>query len=196
MTPIFVGGSALSCGRSSTRSTSRARRGVRARWTAGWRSGAPALYAVLAERDPEAAERSCRRTDVASCGPRGRRADRGAVRRHHPGYESVYPGLTMIGLDVPRDVIDARLDHRVDQMWEDGFVDEVGLVAPDSRAARPRRGRWATSRSSPICEANDRGGGPRRHHHRHTEVCPASGPAVPQGSAHPLAALRQPDPGR
>jgi tRNA dimethylallyltransferase len=31
----------------------------------------------------------------------------------------------MIGLDVARDVLDDRLERRVDQMWERGFVDEV-----------------------------------------------------------------------
>ena len=36
----------------------------------------------------------------------------------------------MIGLDVPRDVLDERLERRVDQMWDSGFVDEVkSLIA-------------------------------------------------------------------
>ena len=41
---------------------------VRARWTAELeKQGAPALHAVLAERDPERPSRSCPRTDAASC---------------------------------------------------------------------------------------------------------------------------------
>ncbi|WP_442880545.1 tRNA (adenosine(37)-N6)-dimethylallyltransferase, partial [Aeromicrobium sp.] len=42
-----------------------------------------------------------------------------------PPYESVFDGLTMLGLDVPRHVLDVRLAERVDQMWAAGFVDEV-----------------------------------------------------------------------
>jgi len=105
---------------------------VRARWAAELEQrGAPALHAVLAERDPEAAERI-----LPSNGRRIVRAlEVGELTGEPfvatmPGHESVYPGLTMIGLDVPRDVLDERLEHRVDQMWEDGFVQEVrGLVA-------------------------------------------------------------------
>ena len=105
---------------------------VRARWTAELEErGAPALHAVLAERDPEAAEQI-----LPSNGRRIVRAlEVGELTGEPfvatmPGHESVYPGLTMIGLDVPRDVLDERLERRVDQMWEAGFVQEVrGLIA-------------------------------------------------------------------
>jgi tRNA dimethylallyltransferase len=105
---------------------------VRARWTAELeKRGAPALHAVLAARDPEAAEQI-----LPSNGRRIVRAlEVGELTGEPfiasmPGHESVYPGLTMLGLDVPRDVLDVRLAQRVDQMWESGFVDEVrGLVA-------------------------------------------------------------------
>ena len=100
---------------------------VRARWTAELeKQGAPALHAVLAERDPEAAEQI-----LPSNGRRIVRAlEVGELTGEPfvatmPGHESVYPGLVMIGLDVPRDVLDERLERRVEQMWEDGFVDEV-----------------------------------------------------------------------
>ena len=100
---------------------------VRARWTAELeKQGAPALHAVLAERDPEAAEQI-----LPSNGRRIVRAlEVGELTgapfvATMPGHESVYPGLVMIGLDVPRDVLDERLEHRVEQMWADGFVDEV-----------------------------------------------------------------------
>jgi tRNA dimethylallyltransferase len=86
---------------------------------------------VLAERDPEAAAQI-----LPSNGRRIVRAlEVGELTGEPfvasmPGYESVYPGLSMIGLDVPRDVLDERLEQRVDRMWEQGFVEEVrGLVA-------------------------------------------------------------------
>ena len=105
---------------------------VRARWAAELdRHGAPALHAVLAERDPEAAE-----LILPSNGRRIVRAlEVGELTGEPfvasmPGHDSIYPGLRMIGLDVPRDVLDDRLERRVDQMWGDGLVDEVrGLVA-------------------------------------------------------------------
>ena len=105
---------------------------VRARWTAELeRWGAPALHVVLAERDPEAAEQI-----LPSNGRRIVRAlEVGELTGEPfvatmPGHESVYPGLVMIGLDVPRDVLDERLERRVEQMWAGGFVGEVkGLVA-------------------------------------------------------------------
>lgn len=105
---------------------------VRARWAAELEQrGAPALHAVLAERDPEAAEQI-----LPSNGRRIVRAlEVGELTGEPfvatmPGHESVYPGLRMIGLDVPRDVLDDRLERRVEQMWERGFVDEVkGLIA-------------------------------------------------------------------
>ncbi|MET0467758.1 MAG: tRNA dimethylallyltransferase, partial [Aeromicrobium sp.] len=42
-----------------------------------------------------------------------------------PEPVSIYPEVVMIGLDVPRDVLDARIDARVDAMWADGLVEEV-----------------------------------------------------------------------
>jgi tRNA dimethylallyltransferase len=133
VTPIVVGGSALYVravidpldfpGTDA---------GVRARWTAELeKQGASALHAVLAERDPEAAEQI-----LPSNGRRIVRAlEVGELTGEPfvatmPGHESVYSGLVMIGLDVPRDVLDERLSRRVEQMWEDGFVDEVkSLIA-------------------------------------------------------------------
>jgi tRNA dimethylallyltransferase len=42
-----------------------------------------------------------------------------------PAYEYAYPSVTQIGVDVPREVLDRRIAHRVDAMWAAGFVDEV-----------------------------------------------------------------------
>ncbi len=105
---------------------------VRDRWTAELeKRGSPALHAVLAERDPEAAEQI-----LPSNGRRIVRAlevgelTGEAFVATMPGHESIYRGLRMIGLDVPREVLDARIAARVEQMWASGFVDEVkGLVA-------------------------------------------------------------------
>ena len=42
-----------------------------------------------------------------------------------PEHTYVYPGAVQLGLDVPRPVLDERIDRRVDRMFEQGFVDEV-----------------------------------------------------------------------
>ena len=104
---------------------------VRARWAAELEAqGSEALHAVLAERDPDAAAQI-----LPSNGRRIVRAlEVGELTGEPfiasmPGHDSIYPGLRMIGLDVPRDVLDERLELRVDQMWQNGFVDEVkGLI--------------------------------------------------------------------
>ncbi len=41
-----------------------------------------------------------------------------------PAVNDVYPNV-QIGLDVPRPVLDARIDARVERMWAGGLVDEV-----------------------------------------------------------------------
>lgn len=100
---------------------------VRARWVSELdRLGATQLHGLLAERDPVSAARILPTN--------GRRIVRalevieltGApFTATMPGYRSIYPGLTMIGLDVPREVLDERIDRRVDWMWSTGLVDEV-----------------------------------------------------------------------
>lgn len=100
---------------------------VRARWAARLDEVGPeALHAELAARDPEAAaailptngRRLVRALEV------GELTGRPFVATM-PDFVSVYPDVVMIGLDVPRDVLDARIDERVDRMWADGLVDEV-----------------------------------------------------------------------
>jgi tRNA dimethylallyltransferase len=128
VTPIVVGGSALYVrailDRLDFPGTDPA---VRDRWKAELAARGPeALHAELAQRDPAAA---------AQILPTN---DRRIVRALEvieltgepfvasmPAYESMFEGLTMLGLDVPRDVLDVRLAARVDQMWAAGFVDEV-----------------------------------------------------------------------
>lgn len=100
---------------------------VRRRWADELaRIGPEELHRVLAERDPAAAEHI-----LATNGRRivralevGELTGRPFAARM-PATESIYPNLVMIGLDVPRDQLDARIADRVDLMWADGLVDEV-----------------------------------------------------------------------
>jgi len=53
-----------------------------------------------------------------------------------PGYQSVYPAV-QLGLRVPRDELDQRIEQRVARMWQAGLVAEVrGLAAQGLRAGR------------------------------------------------------------
>jgi tRNA dimethylallyltransferase len=42
-----------------------------------------------------------------------------------PEYVYAFSPVIQIGLDVPRDVLDARIEQRVERMWSAGLVDEV-----------------------------------------------------------------------
>ena len=128
VTPIVVGGSALYVravlDRLEFPGTDAA---VRDRWKAELAARGPeALHAELARRDPAAAAQILPTND--------RRVVRALevieltgepFAATMPPYESVFDSLTMLGLDVPRDVLDVRLAQRVDQMWAAGFVEEV-----------------------------------------------------------------------
>jgi tRNA dimethylallyltransferase len=128
VTPIVVGGSALYVrailDRLDFPGTDPA---LRDRWKAELAARGPeSLHAELARRDPAAAAQILPTND--------RRLVRALevidltgepFAASMPAYESVFDGLTMLGLDVPRDVLDVRLAERVDQMWAAGFVDEV-----------------------------------------------------------------------
>jgi tRNA dimethylallyltransferase len=128
VTPIVVGGSALYVravlDRLEFPGTDPA---LRERWKAELAArGAEALHAELARRDPAAAaqilptnvRRIVRALEVIDLTGESFAATM-------PPYDSVFDGLTMLGLDVPRDVLDVRLTERVDRMWADGFVEEV-----------------------------------------------------------------------
>lgn len=53
-----------------------------------------------------------------------------------PAREHLQPTL-VLGLDLPRDRLDARIDARVERMWAGGMVEEVrGLLARGLRAGR------------------------------------------------------------
>jgi tRNA dimethylallyltransferase len=86
--------------------------------------GPEVLHQRLAAADPAAA--------IAILPTNGRRvvralevvAMRGSFSAQLPTFEP-RAGLELIGLRVRRDELDARIGHRVDRMWADGFVDEV-----------------------------------------------------------------------
>lgn len=103
---------------------------VRARWTRRLSElGAEALHEVLRRRDPAAAEQI-----LPSNGRRIVRAlevgelTGGPFAATMPDFSSIYDDLLVIGLDVPREVLDDRITRRVEQMWADGLVDEVGRL--------------------------------------------------------------------
>ena len=94
------------------------------------RDGPEALHARLADADPAAA--------IAVLPTNGRRivralevvAMRGSFSAQLPTFEP-NPDLELIGLQVPRDELDERIERRVDRMWREGFVDEVRTLERD-----------------------------------------------------------------
>ena len=128
VTPVLVGGSALYTravlDRFDFPGTDDE---IRARWEAELvRVGSPALHAVLAERDPEAASgilpdngrRVVRALEVVELTGRPFSASL-------PQMEYVEPRTVQIGLDISRDELDRRIEQRVDTMFAEGLVDEV-----------------------------------------------------------------------
>jgi tRNA dimethylallyltransferase len=116
---------------------------VRARWEAELASRGPeALHAILAERDPDAAAQI-----LPSNGRRIVRALEVIELTGEPfvaampPYESLYSDLQLIGLDVPREVLDTRIADRVERMWAAGFVDEVRALLPSGLADGPTASR-------------------------------------------------------
>ncbi|GAA4124806.1 tRNA (adenosine(37)-N6)-dimethylallyltransferase MiaA [Knoellia locipacati] len=104
---------------------------VRARLEAAAQErGGDAMYAVLTERDPVAAQaieprnvrRVIRALEVVEI--TGRPFSASMPERRH-----LHPTVT-VGLRPPRDVLDERIDRRVEQMWRDGLVDEVRALVP------------------------------------------------------------------
>ena len=46
-----------------------------------------------------------------------------------PARDYVYPDAVQVGVDVPRPVLDERIERRVRAMWDAGLVDEVRRLA-------------------------------------------------------------------
>ncbi|WP_408640147.1 tRNA (adenosine(37)-N6)-dimethylallyltransferase MiaA [Cutibacterium equinum] len=99
---------------------------VRARWQKRLDAEGPeALHEELARRDPRAAE--------SILPGNGRRIVRalevieltGSFAATIPDGTYHWPATVQIGLELPREDMDRRIEQRVDQMWDDGLVDEV-----------------------------------------------------------------------
>jgi len=88
--------------------------------------GAAAMHRRLVELDPAAAarilptngRRVVRALEVVAITGR-------PFTARLPGHQYADPRTRAIGLDVPRDVLAARIEARVDAMWRAGLVDEV-----------------------------------------------------------------------
>jgi len=108
-------------------------------------AGPAALHATLAAADPAAAaailpgngRRIVRALEVIELSGRPFSATL-------PGYAAVLPAV-QLGLAVPRQELDRRIDARVRQMWKDGLVDEVRrLAGPAGPGLGLRAGRTAS----------------------------------------------------
>ncbi|MBK5216852.1 MAG: tRNA (adenosine(37)-N6)-dimethylallyltransferase MiaA [Propionibacteriales bacterium] len=130
--PILVGGSALYIravlDKFEFPGTDSA---LRAKWDARLETiGAKALHAELASKDQAAAEhilptngrRIVRALEVIELTGKPYAATL-------PTLEYAFGDVTVVGLDVPRDVLDERIRIRVDRMWAAGLVDEVRTLA-------------------------------------------------------------------
>jgi tRNA dimethylallyltransferase len=140
VTPVLVGGSAL-----YTRAIldefefPGTDPEVRARLEAELAEVGPhGLHRRLAEVDPVAAEqvlpsngrRVVRALEVVEITGRPFAASLPEQRYH-------YDGAVQIGVDIDRETLDRRIEARVEQMWADGFVDEVrALVRGGLREGR------------------------------------------------------------
>ncbi len=111
---------------------------VRAHWEAELeRLGPEALHAILAERAPD--------TAAEILPGNGRRIVRalevleltGGHTPTLPEWTYALDGVVSVGLELDRDLMDARITQRVDTMWEQGLVDEVrALERQGLRAGR------------------------------------------------------------
>ncbi|MBA2574425.1 MAG: tRNA (adenosine(37)-N6)-dimethylallyltransferase MiaA [Nocardioidaceae bacterium] len=100
--------------------------------------GATALHARLQTLDPAAAasilpgntRRVVRALEVIEL-------TGGPFRASLPEHAYAFDNVIQVGIEVPREVLDERIEQRVDQMWRAGFVDEVrGLEARGLREGR------------------------------------------------------------
>ncbi|MEI8080365.1 MAG: tRNA (adenosine(37)-N6)-dimethylallyltransferase MiaA [Actinomycetes bacterium] len=115
---------------------------VRARWEEQLgRVGALALHEQLRAADPAAAA-------VIEPG-NGRRIVRALEVIEITGgpfiaqlaFGREYLSATMIGIDIDRPLLDARISTRVESMWRDGLVQEVAALAANGLAAAPTASR-------------------------------------------------------
>ena len=115
---------------------------VRAEIEAAYAGDARAAHATLAALDPPAAGRidpdNLRRSVRALEVHRVTGRPFSDWRRAWEDYTSIYPGLRVVGLDLPRPVLTERISARVARMFAGGLVDECRRLAtrPLSTTAR------------------------------------------------------------
>ena len=116
---------------------------VRARWQAELdRVGAPALHARLVEADPAAGlgvlpsngRRLVRALEVIELTGRPFSATL-------PVKEYVDAATVQVGVDAPRAIVDARVEARVERMWDRGLLDEVRALEARGLREGPTAGR-------------------------------------------------------
>ena len=121
----------------------------------GWRAGPEAAERIL----PENGRRVVRALEVIEI--TGRPFSASLPRARVPR-----PASVQVGVDIDRPTLDARIQLRVDRMFEAGFVDEVrGCWTRDWGRAAPPAGRSATARSrrtSPVTSRSTRPASRRR----------------------------------
>ncbi len=169
---------------------------VRARWEAELSAVGPErLHARLAEVDPAAAE--------AILPTNGRRIVRALEVIEITGepFVATLPEPTevlpavRVGLEIPRDELDARIEQRVDRMWDQGFVDEVRLLAAQGLAGTPTASRALGYQQVLALLAGDvtGGAGAAGDGRCDAPVRPEAAALVPPGPADHVDPLRQPD---
>lgn len=103
---------------------------IREKWDADLADRGPeTLHTELARRDPAAAaqilptngRRIVRALEVLELTGKPYAATL-------PKLEYAFENVTVIGIDVPRNVLNERISRRVDLMWEQGIVDEVRIL--------------------------------------------------------------------
>jgi tRNA dimethylallyltransferase len=117
--------------------------GVRADLEARWACDPPGAHASLAARDPAAAaaidpgnlRRTVRALEVLALSGR----PFSDWRRAWDTHDSVYPGLRVVGVDVDRPALAARIDARVDAMLASGLVDECARLARGALSVTARQ---------------------------------------------------------
>lgn len=116
---------------------------VRDRWAQELaRVGSAALHAQLAVRDPAAAanilatntRRVVRALEVIELTGRPYAATL-------PTLDYFFDNVCVLGVDVPRPILDERIHERVDRMWAAGLVDEVRRLASRGLADAPTASR-------------------------------------------------------
>lgn len=115
---------------------------VRARWQARIEAeGSAALHAELTRINPEAAaeilpgnqRRIVRALEVMEL--------TGQFRATLPAWQYALPEVHQFGLTVDREQMDAQIAERVHQMWRQGLIEEVAVLADQGLAAAPTASR-------------------------------------------------------